>query len=88
MNWFTACLLLAQRRTAKKPEAMHPVLDWSAYKDAGMGDVHADIPRHGGDFAKAVAVGWRNRSNLLAQAGRTSPRTARPPPGAVTQVTH
>jgi Fe-S oxidoreductase len=31
-------------------------LDWSAYEDAGMGDAYADIPRHGGDFAKAVAV--------------------------------
>ncbi|EXJ16010.1 (Fe-S)-binding protein [Imhoffiella purpurea] len=31
-------------------------LDWSAYKDAGMGDAYADIPKHGGDFAKAVAV--------------------------------
>lgn len=31
-------------------------LDWSAYKDAGMGDAYADIPKIGGDFAKAVAV--------------------------------
>ncbi len=31
-------------------------LDWSAYKDAGMGDAYADIPKLGGDFAKAVAV--------------------------------
>lgn len=31
-------------------------LDWSAYQDAGMGDAYADIPKHGGDFAKAVAV--------------------------------
>ena len=31
-------------------------LDWSAYKDAGMGDAYADIPKTGGDFAKAVAV--------------------------------
>jgi hypothetical protein len=31
-------------------------LDWTAYKDAGMGDAYADIPKHGGDFAKAVAV--------------------------------
>ena len=31
-------------------------LDWSAYKDAGMGDAYADIPQTGGDFAKAVAV--------------------------------
>ncbi len=33
-----------------------PKLDWSAYKDAGMGDAYADIPKQGGDFAKAVAV--------------------------------
>ena len=31
-------------------------LDWSEYKDAGLGDAYADIPRHGGDFAKAVAM--------------------------------
>ncbi|WP_085445397.1 (Fe-S)-binding protein [Magnetofaba australis] len=31
-------------------------LDWSAYEDAGMGDAYADIPKHGGDFGKAVAV--------------------------------
>ena len=31
-------------------------LDWSAYKDAGMGDAYADIPKNGGDFAKAVAA--------------------------------
>lgn len=35
---------------------MKPKLDWSAYQDAGMGDAYADIPRHGGDFARAVAV--------------------------------
>jgi len=35
---------------------MKTYLDWSAYKDAGMGDAYADIPKQGGDFAKAVAV--------------------------------
>jgi Fe-S oxidoreductase len=35
---------------------MKTFLDWSAYKDAGMGDAYADIPKVGGDFAKAVAV--------------------------------
>ena len=35
---------------------MKTALDWSPYEDAGMGDAYADIPRHGGDFAKAVAV--------------------------------
>ncbi len=33
-----------------------PKLDWSAYRDAGMGDAYADIPKQGGDFAKAVSV--------------------------------
>jgi len=31
-------------------------LDWSSYRNAGMGDAYADIPKHGGDFARAVAV--------------------------------
>ena len=31
-------------------------LDWSDYRDQGLGDAYADIPRQGGDFAKAVAV--------------------------------
>lgn len=35
---------------------MKTFLDWSAYKDAGMGDAYADIPKTGGHFAKAVAV--------------------------------
>lgn len=35
---------------------MKPILDWSDYRDAGLGDAYADIPRAGGDFAKAVAV--------------------------------
>jgi len=35
---------------------MKHFLDWSAYKDAGMGDAYADIPKHGGDYAKAIAV--------------------------------
>jgi Fe-S oxidoreductase len=35
---------------------MKTFLDWSEYTDAGMGDAYADIPKHGGDFAKAVAV--------------------------------
>ena len=35
---------------------MKTFLDWSAYADAGMGDAYADIPKTGGDFAKAVAV--------------------------------
>lgn len=35
---------------------MKRFLDWSAYRDAGMGDAYADIPKEGGDFAKAVAA--------------------------------
>ncbi len=35
---------------------MKTYLDWSAYKESGMGDAYADIPKQGGDFAKAVAV--------------------------------
>lgn len=35
---------------------MKTYLDWSAYHNAGMGDAYADIPKSGGDFAKAVAV--------------------------------
>lgn len=35
---------------------MKHFLDWSAYRNAGMGDAYADIPKQGGDFAKAVAV--------------------------------
>lgn len=35
---------------------MKTFLDWSAYKDAGMGDAYADIPKHGDSFAKAIAV--------------------------------
>lgn len=35
---------------------MKTILDWSSYENAGLGDAYADIPRNGGDFAKAVAV--------------------------------
>ncbi len=31
-------------------------LDWSVYKEAGMGDAYADIPKMGDDYAKAIAV--------------------------------
>jgi len=37
-------------------QPMKTFLDWSAYQDAGMGDAYADIPKTGGNFAKAVAV--------------------------------
>lgn len=35
---------------------MKTYLDWSSYQDSGMGDAYADIPKSGGNFAKAVAV--------------------------------
>lgn len=35
---------------------MKAFLDWSAYRDAGMGDAYADIPKQGGDYAKAIAA--------------------------------
>lgn len=35
---------------------MKQFLDWSSYRDAGLGDAYADIPKSGGNFAKAVAV--------------------------------
>jgi Fe-S oxidoreductase len=47
---------MADHTSAPAPSSMQTALDWSAYEDAGMGDAYADIPRHGGDFAKAVAV--------------------------------
>ena len=31
-------------------------LDWSDYRDAGMGDAYADIPKYGGHYAKAIAA--------------------------------
>ena len=31
-------------------------LDWSSYQDAGMGDAYADIPKYGGNYAKAIAA--------------------------------
>lgn len=43
-------------------------LDWSAYQNAGMGDAYADIPKNGGDFAKAVAVCIGSRQ--CEQAGK------------------
>lgn len=43
-------------------------LDWSSYQNAGMGDAYADIPKNGGDFAKAVAVCIGSRQ--CEQAGK------------------
>ncbi|WP_210396276.1 (Fe-S)-binding protein [Motiliproteus sediminis] len=46
---------------------MKTALDWSDYTDAGMGDAYADIPKHGGDYGKAVAVCIK--SGLCQQPG-------------------
>ena len=46
---------------------MRTQLDWSDYRDRGMGDAYADIPKQGGDFAKAVAVCIR--SGVCEQPG-------------------
>lgn len=35
---------------------MKKALDWSAYHDQGMGDAYADIPKNGGNYAKAISV--------------------------------
>lgn len=40
---------------------IQPFLDWSVYRDAGLGDAYADIPKAGGDFAKAISVCIDNR---------------------------
>ena len=48
-------------------------LDWSAYEDAGLGDAYADIPRVGGDFAKAVAVCINSRRCETSSRGVMCP---------------
>ena len=53
-GWRTICIAQSDRNQSTTGMKNH--LDWSAYRDAGMGDAYADIPRHGGDFAKAVAA--------------------------------
>lgn len=35
---------------------IEPFLDWSSYRDAGLGDAYADVPKTGGDLAKAISV--------------------------------
>jgi Fe-S oxidoreductase len=52
---------------------MKTYLDWSAYTDSGLGDAYADIPRHGGDFAKAVAVCINARQCETATKGVMCP---------------
>lgn len=52
---------------------MKHFLDWSSYEDAGMGDAYADIPKQGGDFAKAVAVCIGSRQCEEKQRGVMCP---------------
>ncbi|MDP2546635.1 (Fe-S)-binding protein [Oceanobacter sp. 4_MG-2023] len=47
----TACL-----SPESAPQDLELQLDWSAYRDAGMGDAYADIPKYGGHYAKAIAA--------------------------------
>jgi glycerol-3-phosphate dehydrogenase subunit C len=48
-------------------------LDWSSYKDAGMGDAYADIPKTGGDFAKAISVCINSKQCETKQKGVMCP---------------
>lgn len=48
-------------------------LDWSNYRDQGMGDAYADIPKTGGDFAKAVSVCIRSGRCELDERGVMCP---------------
>jgi len=50
-----------------------PILDWSAYREAGMGDAYADIPKEGSDFARAVAVCINSRHCETDGAGVMCP---------------
>jgi len=42
--------------TSKTLPSVTPQLDWSEYENAGLGDAYADIPKCGGDYAKAISV--------------------------------
>jgi Fe-S oxidoreductase len=52
---------------------MKTFLDWSSYENAGVGDAYADIPKQGGDFAKAVAVCINSRHCESANKGVMCP---------------
>lgn len=64
-------------------------LDWSDYQNAGMGDAYADIPKNGGDFAKAVAVCIASRQcetmakGVMCPSYRISGKPALSPGGRV-----
>ncbi|MGB5446121.1 MAG: (Fe-S)-binding protein [Psychromonas sp.] len=71
-----------------KAEIKHE-LDWSGYQDQGMGDAYADIPRSGGDFAKAVSVCINSgvceelSTGLMCPSYRIDKRKVRSPGGRV-----
>lgn len=52
---------------------MKTILDWSSYHDAGMGDAYADIPKSGGDFARAISVCINSRQCQEKQKGVMCP---------------
>ncbi|MGD2117359.1 MAG: 4Fe-4S dicluster domain-containing protein [Chromatiales bacterium] len=52
---------------------MKTVFDWSSYRDAGVGDAYADIPKNGGDFARAVAVCINSKQCETATRGVMCP---------------
>ncbi|MDC0612487.1 (Fe-S)-binding protein [Vibrio sp.] len=53
---------------------MKTELDWSNYHDQGMGDAYADIPKNGGNYAKAISVCIRsNRCQLHDNRGVMCP---------------
>lgn len=68
---------------------MKSELDWSDYRDQGMGDAYADIPKHGGDFAKAVSVCINSgiceqqRDEVMCPSHRINPDSSLSPGGRV-----
>ena len=71
---------------------MDPILDWSSYRDAGLGDAYADIPRAGGNFARAVSVCINSRrcesfgKGVMCPSFRVSGEPALSPGGRVRQL--
>jgi glycerol-3-phosphate dehydrogenase subunit C len=69
--------------------AADPILDWSAYRDAGLGDAYADIPKAGGHFARAVSVCINSRQcesdgkGVMCPSYRVSHRQLLSPGGRV-----
>lgn len=72
---------------------MKKVLDWSNYHDQGMGDAYADIPKNGGNFAKAISVCIRsgvcqetNNRGVMCPSFRLNEKADLSPGGRVTQL--